>query len=340
MNFQVTVHPGNHRFTAEAGESILDAALRQGLNLPHGCREGNCGSCRGQLLEGQLTYPNGIPPALAQAEHDAGFALFCQARPESNLVIEVEGAPVIADTPIKQMPARVQRLEQLAHDVMAIVLQLPKGNPLAFRAGQYAHILLPEGQRRSYSIANPPNPDNRIELHVRRLPHGRFSEQVFTQMQARDLLRIRGPLGSFFLREDSDRPIILMGGGTGLAPLQGILMQAIEQQLGRPMHLFWGVRARRDLYRHTLLQEWAQAHANLQYTPVLSEPRADEAWQGATGFVHEAVLATYPDLSAHQVYMSGPPPMINAAKPAFAAHGLADDQLFYDAFEAAADNTS
>lgn len=333
MNYKIRLEPSGREFHAEPGETVLDAALREGLNLPYGCRNGACGACKGKVLSGTVHYGDEPPSALTPEEHAAGQALFCQAIPEGDLAIEAQEIGAATEIVVKTMPVRVARMERLAPDVMRLYLKLPATERLQFLAGQYLDILLKDGSRRGFSIANAPHDDAFVELHIRYVEGGRFTHHVFDQMKEKDILRIEGPLGSFFLREESKRPIILMGGGTGFAPLKGMIEHAFHSGLDRPMHLFWGVRAKRDLYLHELALSWAAQHPSFRYTPVLSDPQPEDQWQGATGFVHEAVFQTYPDLDAYQVYMSGPPAMINAAKTAFREYGLPDEHLFYDSFE-------
>ncbi len=338
MSHTVTIQPSEHQFPVEPGESVLDAALRQGFAFPYGCRNGACGSCLGTLVAGEVRYPDEQrPPALKESDMAAGKALFCQARPASDLVIEVREIGAAKDIVIKTLPCRVAKKELLAHDVMRLKLKLPVTERLQFLAGQYIDILLKDGRRRGFSLANAPHDDEFLELHVRRVEGGFFTGHVFDDMKEKALLRLEGPLGSFFLREDSERPVILMGGGTGFAPLKGILEHAFHQGIERPMHLFWGVRSRRDLYLGELPERWAQAHPDFRYTPVLSEPIAEDQWQGETGLVPEAVVREHPDLSGFDLYMSGPPAMIAAARTLFEAHGLPADRLYYDSFEFADD---
>jgi CDP-4-dehydro-6-deoxyglucose reductase len=270
--------------------------------------------------------------------------------PLSDLVIEAREISAAEGIPIRIMPCRVMKLDRLAHDVMQLSLKLAEGQRLQFLAGQYIDILLSGNQRRSFSLATAPHADELLQLHIRHVPGGLFSEQVFTTMKERDLLRFQGPLGTFFLREDSDaqestnaagdrksgaadRPVILVAGGTGFAPIKSILDHAFAQGTTRPLHLYWGVRAQRDLYLHDLPQAWARKHAHFHYTPVLSQPLSGDHWSGRTGWVHEAVIADHPDLSRHEVYASGPPPMIESLKKAVIAHGLPGDRLYYDSFE-------
>ncbi len=334
MPYHVALRPSGHEFQVAENESVLDAALREkGAVLPYGCRNGTCGSCMGKILAGEIVYPAERPPGLSEREQAEGKALLCQARPQSDLVIEAREIKTGGDIAVKILPCRVERRELLAPDVMRLYLRLPSVERLQFLAGQYVDILLADGRRRSFSLANPPHADDLLELHVRRVPGGFFTDYVFDKMKEKALLRFQGPLGTFFLREDSPRPIILIGGGTGFAPLKGILEHAFHIGLGRPLHLYWGARAKVDLYLDGLPRRWEAEHPNFRYTPVLSEPRPEDGWGGRTGWVHEAVAADYPDLSGYEVYLSGPPPMIRAAKPAFAARGLPEERLYYDSFE-------
>jgi CDP-4-dehydro-6-deoxyglucose reductase, E3 len=296
-----------------------------------------CGTCKGTLVEGAVDYGDYQAQALSDAEKARGQALFCRAVPQSDLTIQVREIAAAKDIRIRILPCRVVRLDQLATDVMALYLKLPQHDRLQFLAGQYIDILLRDAKRRSFSLANAPHDDEFLQLHIKHVPNGLFSGHVFSALKEKDLLRFEGPFGNFFLREDSTRPAILMAGGTGFAPIKGILEHAFHIGVSRPLHLFWGVRAKPDLYLHALAQRWEKEHANFRYTPVLSEPKAEDRWTGATGWVHEAVVSEYPVLSAHEVYMSGPPPMVNAAKQAFGARGLAEDCLFYDSFESAVD---
>lgn len=333
MTFKVRIEPSGHELTVADKETVLAAALRQGVTLPYSCRNGSCGTCKGKLRSGEVEYGVYEEKALTAAERAAGLALFCQAIPHSDLTIEAKELAAVAGIPIRILPARVVKMEKAADDVMILSLKLPAGQRLQYLAGQYLDILLKDNQRRSFSLANPPHADETLQLHIRHVPDGLFTTHVFTHMKEKDLLRVRGPLGVFFLREESERPVILVAGGTGFAPIKAILEHAFTRGIARPLHLYWGARARRDLYMDALPQAWARTHANFKYTPVLSEPRPEEPWEGRSGWVHEAVVADYPDLSGYEVYASGPPPMIEAIKGTFFARGLAPDRLFFDSFE-------
>ena len=315
------------------GESVLAAGLRAGLHLPHSCRGGCCGACEARIIAGELHYPRGLPPGLAAGDAQAGRALLCQARARSDLVLEARALAVPEDVRIRRLPCRVESRELLCHDVMRLQVKLPSLEPFVFLAGQYVDFLLDGGRRRSYSIANPPHETERLELHVRRVDGGDFTARVFDGLRERSLLRLEGPLGGFWLREDSDRPVIMVAGGTGFAPIQSMLRHLMHRGASRPVHFFWGVRRPRDLYAGERVARWAARHDWLRFTPVMSEPRPEDGWQGRRGWVHEAVLDDYPSLAAADVYAAGPPPMIAVLQELFPAHGLPQGRLFFDSFE-------
>lgn len=333
MSFQVRLAPSGREILVEDDETLLAAALRQGVILPYSCRNGQCGSCLGQLVAGQVHYPSGKVEGLRDQGGDA--CLICQAVPLSDLELRVREVARVGEIQARVLPCRVERKETLSHDVIRLYLKLPEGQRLQFFAGQYLNFLLSDGRKRAFSIANAPHDDALIELHLRHVPHGWFTDYVFDRMQEKAILRIEGPLGSFFLREEGDRPIIFMGGGTGFAPLKGMIEHAFHISVSRPLHLYWGVRTRRDLYLSELPERWVREHPHFRYTPVLSEPDAD--WRGRCGFVHQAVMEDYPDLSGFDVYLSGPPVMVEAGRRGFIAQGLSPGHLFSDAFEYAAD---
>ena len=334
MSFHVKIEPSGHQFTTQPGESILDAAERQGIPLPYGCRNGMCGSCAGTLLSGAVSYPDEMGEFSEGSPDDR--CLTCQAVPSSDVTLRIQEIETQEEIEVRTLPCKVEKMEQLAHDVMRVYLKLPESQRLQFLAGQYLDFLLDDGRRRAFSIANAPHDDALIELHVRHVPGGDFTEYVFHDMKVGSIQRIQAPLGGFFLREASERPLVFMAGGTGFAPIKGIIEHALHIGVDRPMHLFWGVRSERDLYLSSLPAEWAERHPNLRFTPVLSEP--GPGWKGAAGWVHEAVLAAHDDLSPFDLYMSGPPPMVFAARDAFVAAGLAEDHMYSDVFEWAMDS--
>jgi CDP-4-dehydro-6-deoxyglucose reductase, E3 len=332
MAYQVTLQPSGHDFSVAGETTLLEAALDAGINLPYGCKNGACGACKGKVLAGQVDYGAAQDSALSDDERVAGLALFCCAKPLSDLTLEVREVNAVRDIPVKILPCRVQKLERVADDVMVIRLKLPTNERMQFLAGQYIEFLLADSKRRAFSLASPPHADDLLEIHVRRVPGGNFTEHVFTKMKEKDILRIEGPLGSFFLREASDRPIILLAGGTGFAPIKGLVEHALHIGIQRPIELYWGAKDRAGLYMHALAERWAAENVNFSYTPVLSEPAVGDQWTGRTGLVHEAVLADHPDLSAYQVYACGAPVMCEAALKDFTARGLPKDEFFADVF--------
>jgi CDP-4-dehydro-6-deoxyglucose reductase len=338
MPHQVTIQPSGHQFIVEDDETILEAALREGFALPYGCRNGACGACKGRVLAGQLDYGVHSPTALKDEEKVQGRALFCRATPLSDMVIEAKEIGAAKDIVVKTLPCRVEKLEKRADDVMRVLIKLPANERLQFLAGQYIDFQLKDGKSRSYSLANPPHDDALLELHIRHVPGGLFTDQVFSTLKERDILRLKGPLGSFFIREDSDKPMIFIAGGTGFAPIKGMLQHALAEHTDRELVLYWGVRSLKDLYMADLPQQWLAEHPNFSFIPVLSDPEPGTPWQGRTGFVHEAVLADFADLSGYQVYACGAPVMVDSARDAFTqTRGLPEDEFFADAFTYAAD---
>jgi CDP-4-dehydro-6-deoxyglucose reductase, E3 len=338
MTFQVTVQPSGHQFTCEDGETVLAAAIRANVGLPYGCKNGACGSCKGKVLSGSVTHGVHQEKALNAADEEKGGALFCCARPHSDLVIEAREVAGAGDFPIKKLPSRVATIDKVTDDVAIIALQLPANERLQYRAGQYIEFILKDGKRRSYSMANAPHLDERITLHIRHMPGGVFTEHVFTTMKERDILRFEGPLGTFFLREDSDKPMILLASGTGFAPIKAIIEQAIHSKATRPMTLYWGGRRPKDLYMNQLCEEWARTLPNFKYVPVVSDALPEDNWSGRTGFVHRAVMEDFPDQSGHQVYACGAPIVVESAKKEFVAQcKLPEEEFYADSFTSEAD---
>ena len=333
MSYRIHIEPSGHALHADAGESVLDAALRQGLALPYGCRNGACRSCKGRILEGRVEYPGGAPKSLTSLDVAQGFALLCTAHAASDLRIAVEEIDSEQNIVVRNLPCRVTRKRQLGHDVIGLELMLPASERLQYLPGQYVDVLLRDGRRRAFSLANAARDDDRLELQIRRVPGGTFSEYVFQHLKERALLRLRGPLGSFYLRKKDHRPVILMAGGTGFAPIKAIVEGALADGFAGKMHLYWGVRARRDLYMHELASAWAAAHETLEYTPVLSEPLPGDEWSGRTGFVHDALGEDFADFSPFTVYASGPPIMVAGGREQCIARGLDPARFHSDSFD-------
>ncbi len=329
------VRPDNRIVAVRAGDTILDAALREGIALPFECRNGGCGQCKATLAYGEVDHGAYQKEALTLAEREAGQILTCCAQPRGDVEIEYLPAKTPGGIRPREWLATVERLEKLAPDVMRVILALEGGERISFYAGQYINVLLEDGARRSFSFATAPQESARIELHIRRIEGGRYTGHVFERMRAGDKLRFEGPLGAFFLREDTDKPIIFVAGSTGFAPVKSMLEHAFAKGLRRRMLLYWGTRQRADMYLAALPEQWAREHDNFTFVPVLSDPAPEDHWQGRTGLVHEAILADFPSLAGHQVYACGSTAMVEAAHPAFRARGLAQDDCFADVFRPA-----
>jgi CDP-4-dehydro-6-deoxyglucose reductase len=336
MSMTVIVRPAECSFQVERDEPILTAAIRAGIGLPYGCKDGACGTCKSRLLEGRVIHGAHQLKALSVAEEDAGLILPCCATPQTDCVIEARMVPGAGEYPVLRMPCRVLAMERRAPDVMVLRLQLPANQAFQYRAGQYIEFILRDGVRRSYSISTAPSAlgtPPTIELHLRHMPGGRFTDHVFGAMKDKEILRMEGPYGSFFLREDSDKPIVLLASGTGFSPIKAIIQHMQSKDIRRPAVLYWGCRSRVDLYLHEWAEQAAQSMPTLRYIPVLSEPRAEDGWHGRTGLVHQTVMHDLPDLSGHQVYACGVPIMVESAKRDFVARcGLPLEEFYADAF--------
>jgi CDP-4-dehydro-6-deoxyglucose reductase len=333
--YNVRIEPHGRTLRVRADQSVLEVALAAGLNLPHSCRSGHCSSCRARLLSGEIHYPNGRTAGLTAQEAASGYVLLCQARPRSDLRVEARVIANVSEAEIKTLPCRIARMELLAPDVMQVFLRLPAVEPLKFKAGQYLDVLLDGGKRRSFSIASPPHDSEQIELHVRHVPGGGFTSTLFEKLDAGALLRIEGPIGQFVYR-DSAAPALLIAGGTGFAPIKSMLRHALEKGAGRQLHLYWGARREADLYEEKTVLEWVRRHPNLSFTAVLSEvssEEADDPGHRRMGWVHEAVLADYPNLGGFDVYAAGPPVMVEAIRATFPARGVTEDRLHFDSFD-------
>lgn len=341
MSFNITVQPSGRTFTAQPDETLLAAGLRQGIGMPYGCKDGACGSCKCKKISGDVTHGNHQEKALSAAEEANGFVLTCCATAHSDVVLESRQVTEEGAFPIKKMPVRVLSLEKKSIDVMVVKLQLPANDVMQFHAGQYIDFLLRDGDRRSYSMANAPHTlvagSPAIELHIRHMPGGKFTDHVFGAMKEKDIQRIEGPQGSFYLREDSNKPIVLLASGTGFAPIKAILEHMQHKGITRPVHLYWGGRRPSDLY----LNEWVQAQLalmpHLTYVPVISDAWPEDQWTGRTGFVHQAVLQDTPNLSDHEVYACGAPIVVDSARADYTQAGLPSEAFYADAFTSAAD---
>ena len=336
MTFQITVEPSGRTFSAHPDETLLAAGIRQGISLPYGCKDGACGSCKCRKTSGSVVHGEHQAKALSAEEEAAGFVLTCCATASSDLVLEARQVTRADALPIKKLPVRVSSLTRASHDVMIVRLQLPANDSFHYHAGQYIEFLLKDGSRRAYSMATAPHQQAAapaMELHIRHMPGGKFTDHVFGAMKEKEILRIEGPFGSFYLREDSDKPIVLLASGTGFAPIKAIIEQMREKGSTRPASLYWGGRRPADLYQADWIAEQCAAMPNLKYVPVVSDALPEDGWSGRTGFVHEAVLQDFPDLSGHQVYACGAPIVVESAQRDYVARaGLPADEFYADAF--------
>lgn len=344
MSFNVSVLPSGRSFSANADETLLAAAIRQGIGLPYGCKDGACGSCKCKKLEGTVTHGAHQLKALSAEEQASGFILTCCGVAHSDVVLESRQVTDESGFPIRKMPVRVTSLQRASHDVMVIRLQLPASDMMKYHAGQYVEFLLRDGDRRSYSMANAPHTQTEtpgLELHIRHMPGGKFTDHVFSAMKEKEILRIEGPYGSFFLREDSDKPLVLLASGTGFAPLKALIEHMQHKNITRPAVLYWGARRPADLYMHDWMQAKVAEMPHLRYIPVISDALPEDQWTGRTGFVHQAVLEDFSDLSGHQVYACGAPIVVESARDAYSAlAGLPPEEFFADAFTTEADKAN
>lgn len=338
---EITVQPSGRAFATQGSETILAAAIRCGVGLPYGCKDGACGSCKCKKLLGEVTHGAHSEKALSAQEEADGYVLTCCATPSTSVVLESRQVTDASAFPIKKMPVRVATLEKKSHDVMQVRLQLPAADTFRYHAGQYIEFILRDGARRAYSMANAPHTQTTaagVELHIRHLPGGKFTDHVFGAMKEKEILRVEGPFGSFFLREDSDKPIVLLASGTGFAPIKALLEHMQFKGITRPTTLYWGGRRPHDLYMHQWVVELAAQMPQLRYVPVVSDALPEDQWTGRTGFVHQAVLDDFADLSGYQVYACGAPIVVESARTAYTAQrGLPTEEFFADSFTSEAD---
>jgi NAD(P)H-flavin reductase/ferredoxin len=325
MTFQIAVHQSAIKFACEVGETVLDAAERAGFSLPYSCRKGVCSTCEAELCRGDVAFGS------TQIAGPKSGVLLCQAKPRTDILIHPKRIERHDPTARKTIMANVYRVSKAGDDVFTLMLRFPAGIRARFKAGQYLRVLMPDGDTRNFSMANPPKESDGVQLHIRCIPGGRFSEGMLTKLRKGDKLKIEIPYGEFYLRTGSEKPIVCLATGTGFAPIKALIEDLIGRGNTRSVRFYWGGRREQDLYLAGLPKKWEARTAWLKFTPVLSEPNAD--WSGATGLVHHAVLRDMPDLSNWQVYACGNPVMIRDAQRDFqSVGGLPDDQFFADPF--------
>lgn len=332
MSYTIKLLPSGHIFQAKGSQTIVEAAMEEGVHLPYGCRNGACGACKGKVVEGKVHLEDYQSSVLSDEEIQNSMTLFCRAFALENLTIEIKELTITNNIKPKIFPVRVESLEKLSHDVMLMKLKLPSTDKLHFVAGQYLEFLLTDGKRRAFSIASPSYESTVLEIHLRLIPGGEFTAYVFQEMKEKSILRVEGPFGNFFLREDSIKPIIFVAGGTGFAPIKGMIEESIRKGMRRPIKLYRGARVLEDLYMDPMCQKWATEFSHIEYIPVLSESLKDDHWTGREGLVHEAVLQDFENLNDYQLYCCGAPQMVESAHQAFIKKGLPEDEFYSDAF--------
>lgn len=326
--------PRGLRVPATGTATLLELAQSAGLRVPHSCRGGSCGSCRMRLVAGEVAYPRfapALPPGLLVAEAGSGEVLACQAVPLGSVTVEVRELRRVDEVEVRKLPCRVARLVRLAPEVLGLWLRLPAAEPLAFRAGQYVNLWLPDGRPRSFSIASPPHDAALLELHLRETPG---LQPALEKLAEGSLLTVEGPFGELASALDdtaaSAGPLLLVAGGTGYAPMQSLLRHVLEAGGGRPLHLYWGGRDLAALYRHEWLVARTHAFTQFRYTPVLSGEAAAAGVRH--GLVHEAVMADHSSLAGHSVIAAGPTVMVDALRAAAVARGLPAASFASDAY--------
>jgi CDP-4-dehydro-6-deoxyglucose reductase, E3 len=348
MSFQITVEPSGRQFSVAPDQTILAAGINQGVGMPYGCKDGACGSCKCKKLSGSVTHGAHQSKALSAEEEQAGYVLTCCATPTSDVVLESKQVTSADAFPIKKMPSRVMALEKLSPDVMQVKLQLPANDVVQYHAGQYIEFILRDGSRRAYSMANAPShlmvtlpgaaaPAPVIELHIRHMPGGKFTDHVFGAMKEKEIQRVEGPFGSFYLRE-SDKPIVMLASGTGFAPIKALIEHMQFKGISRETVLYWGGRRPQDLYMDAWVKERCAEMPHLKYVPVVSDALPEDAWTGRTGFVHQAAVDDLPNMAGYQVYACGAPIVVESAQADFVGKcGLLLDEFYADSFTTEAD---
>ncbi|ODS67206.1 MAG: CDP-6-deoxy-delta-3,4-glucoseen reductase [Bordetella sp. SCN 67-23] len=327
MGHVVRVLETEDQFTVDSDESVLMAAIRQGVQLMHDCTEGGCGTCRVRLMEGCVRYEE-YPLALTPEDEDEGFALACQARPESDLLISTE-RPMEPCSDPERYTAEVEAVEPMGRDVVHLTLALPNSDGLVYRPGQYLNIMLGDGNKRSFSMASRPN-GGTVDLHIRKVRGGHFTDGHLTRLRPGDRIDVELPHGLFCCHKEDFRPLLMVATGTGLAPIKSILESLMDDPDCPPVSLYWGMRTEEDLYLNDEIQSWSERLCDFQYVPVLSRPGPD--WEGRQGYVQEVAAEDIGDFSEHAIYMCGSPNMIASARKLFVERGANPGFIYSDAF--------
>ena len=323
MPYNITLKPTNVSFDADSNETVLDSALQNNIHLEHSCKNGDCGVCTATIVSGCVQIECG-------ESRDSGEFLTCTSKPLDNLEIEVQYFPELSNIQKRNIPVKIDSCNLVANDVLKLLFRVPPNLKLNYLPGQYVDLSYKEVVR-SYSIANAKLENGMIELHVRYVPNGKMSALLFNNLQKNTLMRLYGPHGTFFVRDDS-APIIFLAGGTGYAPIKAMVQGLLKENCQRDIYIYWGVASVDGLYCNAP-EVWSNEHENIRYIPVVSGNT--KTWKGRVGLVHKAVASDFGDLSEFHVYACGSPVMIDAAKQSFLQKGLKKDRFYSDAFTAA-----
>ena len=330
MTKHVEIRQAGRVIAVPQGATILEAALADGIAYPHGCRSGRCGACKSRLISGEADLLDHSRFALSAEEKAQGLILACRAIPTTDASVAwLDGAEETPSHPRRRLSFRVTTIEDATHDIKRIQLAIDEDVPLVFAAGQYARLTFPGAPTRDYSMASRPG-ERELEFHIRRVPGGAATHHIHAQLRVGDPVLVEGPFGSSYLREQHTGPILCIAGGSGLAPIKGIVEAAIAGGLKQPIHVYFGARNTRDLYLVDHFEDLAQRYPNLTFTPVLSDAQLEARWR--SGFVTDAVAKDLLDFDGWKAYVAGPPPMVEAAMQICTARGLQSEDLHADVF--------
>ncbi len=341
MSHTLTIEPLGVELEIEEGQTILDAALRAGIYLPHACCHGLCATCKVTVLDGEVEHGEASSFALMDFERGEGRTLACCATTESDLVIEaeIEEDPDAQNIPIRDFSGRVARIEDLTPTIKGVWIELDAAEGIHFQAGQYVNLALPEGiGSRAFSIASVPAEGNLIELNIRRVPGGAGTAYIHERLGIDDAIGLTGPYGRFFVRKSANLPVIFFAGGSGLSSPHSMILDLLAEGFTLPITLVNGQRSQSELYNHGAFEALAREHEQFRYIPVLSDEPEDSGWQGARGFAHEAAVEAFGnDFRGHKAYLCGPPLMIEACIAALMQGRLFERDIYTEKFLSAAD---
>ena len=338
MSYTLTIEPIGRTIEVNDGQTILDAALREGIYLPHACCHGLCATCKVQIIDGEVDHGQASNFALMDYEREEQKCLACCATLQSDVVIEadIDEDPDALNLPIDDFDGVVERIENLTPTIKGVWIKLDK--PMKFQAGQYVNLTAGELESRAFSLANPPSTGDVIELNIKQVPGGQVTGYIHNELKVGEPLKVTGPYGRFFTRKSAQVPLIFMAGGSGLSSPKSMIADLLEEGCTLPITLVYGARTRDELYDHELFTQWAQQHPNFSYVPALSAVEEGDAWDGFRGFVHDAAKAKFDnDFRGHKAYLCGPPLMIESCISTLMQGRLYERDIYTEKFISAAD---